>query len=126
MAGVVRVTQVAMKSTSVYWIPAYETLERAGFEVILVPPRMTKQIGGRKSDVLGLPDPLHGDRRPGIRRAGHRSLRKAAPSTESSLISAARPANFGRQLVPAPHNTETKKQPSSAAQAPVTQERGGA
>ena len=27
-------------------------LERAGFEVMLVPPRMTKQIGGRKSDVL--------------------------------------------------------------------------
>ena len=46
------VTKVAMKSTSVYWIAVYETLERAGFEVILVPPRMTKQIGGRKSDVL--------------------------------------------------------------------------
>ncbi len=46
------VTKVAMESTSVYWIPVYETLERAGFEVILVPPRMTKQIGGRKSDVL--------------------------------------------------------------------------
>ena len=41
-----------MESTSVYWIPVYETLERAGFEVMLVPPRMTKQIGGRKSDVL--------------------------------------------------------------------------
>ena len=46
------VTKIAMESTSVYWIPAYETLERAGFEVMLVPPRMTKQIGGRKSDVL--------------------------------------------------------------------------
>ena len=46
------VTKVAMESTSVYWIPVYETLERAGFEVMLVPPRMTKQIGGRKSDVL--------------------------------------------------------------------------
>ncbi len=46
------VTKVAMESTSVYWIPVYETLDRAGFEVILVPPRMTKQIGGRKSDVL--------------------------------------------------------------------------
>ena len=42
----------AMESTSVYWIAVYETLERAGFEVMLVPPRMTKQIGGRKSDVL--------------------------------------------------------------------------
>ncbi len=46
------VTKVAMESTSVYWIPVYESLERAGFEVMLVPPRMTKQIGGRKSDVL--------------------------------------------------------------------------
>ena len=46
------VTKVAMESTSVYWIPVDETLDRAGFEVILVPPRMTKQIGGRKSDVL--------------------------------------------------------------------------
>ena len=46
------VTKVAMESTSVYWIPVYEVLQRAGFEVMLVPPRMTKQIGGRKSDVL--------------------------------------------------------------------------
>ena len=46
------VTKVAMESTSVYWIPVYEVLERAGFDVMLVPPRMTKQIGGRKSDVL--------------------------------------------------------------------------
>ena len=46
------VSKVAMESTSVYWIPVYETLERAGFELMLVPPRMTKQIGGRKSDVL--------------------------------------------------------------------------
>ena len=46
------VIKVAMESTSVYWIAVYETLERAGFEVMLVPPRMTKRIGGRKSDVL--------------------------------------------------------------------------
>ena len=46
------VKKVAMESTSVYWIPVYEVLERAGFEVMLVPPRMTKQIAGRKSDVL--------------------------------------------------------------------------
>ena len=46
------VTEVAMESTSVYWIPAYEVLDRAGFRVMLVPPRMTKQISGRKSDVL--------------------------------------------------------------------------
>ena len=46
------VEKVAMESTSVYWIPVYEVLDRAGFEVMLVPPRMTKQISGRKSDVL--------------------------------------------------------------------------
>ena len=46
------VKKVAMESTSVYWIPVYEVLERGGFEVMLVPPRMTKQIAGRKSDVL--------------------------------------------------------------------------
>jgi len=46
------VNKVAMESTSVYWIPVYEVLDRAGFEVMLVPPRMTKQITGRKSDVL--------------------------------------------------------------------------
>ena len=46
------VTQVAMESTGVYWIPVFECLDRAGFDVLLVPPRMTKQISGRKSDVL--------------------------------------------------------------------------
>ena len=46
------VRQVAMESTSVYWIPMFEFLDRAGFDVMLVPPRMTKQISGRKSDVL--------------------------------------------------------------------------
>jgi len=43
---------VALESTGVYWIPAYEVLERAGFELHLVNPRSTKQISGRKSDVL--------------------------------------------------------------------------
>ncbi len=37
---------------SVYSIPVYEVLERGGFEVLLVPPRMTKHIAGRKSDML--------------------------------------------------------------------------
>ena len=46
------VKKVAMELTSVYWIPMYEVLERADFEVLLVPPGMTKQIAGRKSDVL--------------------------------------------------------------------------
>ncbi len=45
------VEKVAKESTSVYWIPVFEVLDRAGFEVMLVPPRMTKQVPGRKSDV---------------------------------------------------------------------------
>lgn len=43
---------VAMESTGVYWIPVYEVLDRAGLEVHLVNPRATKQVSGRKSDVL--------------------------------------------------------------------------
>ena len=46
------VAQVAMESTGVYWIPVFEVLERAGLEVHLVNPRATKQVSGRKSDVL--------------------------------------------------------------------------
>ena len=46
------VRQVAMESTGVYWIPVFEVLDRAGFEVHLVSPRATKQVSGRKSDVL--------------------------------------------------------------------------
>ena len=46
------VKQVAMESTGVYWIPVFEVLDRAGFEVHLVNPRGTKQVSGRKSDVL--------------------------------------------------------------------------
>ena len=42
----------AMEATGVYWVPVYEVLERAGLEVRLVNPRATKQVSGRKSDVL--------------------------------------------------------------------------
>ncbi len=45
------VRQVAMESTGVYWIPLFEVLDRAGFEVHLVNPRATQQVSGRKSDV---------------------------------------------------------------------------
>ena len=43
---------VAMEATGVYWIPVFEVLEREGFEVHLVDARATKQVSGRKSDVL--------------------------------------------------------------------------
>ena len=46
------VRQVALESTGVYWIPVFEVLDRAGFEVHLVNPKETKQVSGRKSDVL--------------------------------------------------------------------------
>ena len=42
---------VAMESTSVYWIPLYELLQKRGFEVVLVDPRKLKSVPGRKSDV---------------------------------------------------------------------------
>lgn len=46
------VDTVAMEATGVYWIPVFEVLDRAGFEVHLVDARATKQVSGRKSDVL--------------------------------------------------------------------------
>jgi len=46
------VTNVAMESTSYYWIPVFELLERKGFEVKLVDARQTKNVSGRKSDML--------------------------------------------------------------------------
>ena len=45
------VTSVAMESTGVYWIPAYEILEQHGFEVIPVNARYAKNVPGRKTDV---------------------------------------------------------------------------
>src|SRR6202142_4129588 len=45
------VTSVAMESTGVYWIPAYEILEQRGFEVVLVNARYAKNVPGRKTDV---------------------------------------------------------------------------
>jgi len=43
---------VAMESTGVYWIPAFQILERRGFEVRLVNARAAKNVSGRKTDVL--------------------------------------------------------------------------
>lgn len=45
------IRSVAMQSTGVYWIPVYDLLEEAGFEVYLVNARETKNLPGRKSDV---------------------------------------------------------------------------
>jgi transposase len=43
---------VAMESTGVYWIPACQILERRGVEVFLVNAAYTKNVSGRKSDML--------------------------------------------------------------------------
>nr|WP_232295659.1 IS110 family transposase [Pseudorhodobacter aquimaris] len=45
------VTSIAMESTGVYWIPAFEVLEARGFKVILVNARYAKNVPGRKTDV---------------------------------------------------------------------------
>jgi len=46
------VDTVAMESTSVYWIPVYEILEKRGFELYLVNARQVKNVNGRKTDIL--------------------------------------------------------------------------
>lgn len=46
------VESIAMESTSVYWIPAYELLESHGLEVMLVNARQISKVPGRKTDVL--------------------------------------------------------------------------
>lgn len=43
---------VAMEATGVYWIPLFELLDSRGFQVHLVNARATRQVSGRKSDVL--------------------------------------------------------------------------
>jgi transposase len=46
------VKSVAMEATSVYWIPLYEVLEARGFEVCLVNAHASKNVSGRKTDLL--------------------------------------------------------------------------
>lgn len=46
------IKSVAMESTGVYWIAAFQILERRGFEVLLVNARHVKNVSGRKSDVM--------------------------------------------------------------------------
>jgi transposase len=43
---------VAMESTGVYWILLYELLVERGFKVLLVDARQSKNVPGRKTDVL--------------------------------------------------------------------------
>lgn len=45
------VLTIAMESTGIYWIPAFEILESRGLEVLLVNARQVKNVSGRKTDV---------------------------------------------------------------------------
>ena len=45
------ITTVAMESTGIYWVPAFEILEARGLEVVLVNARDAKTVPGRKTDV---------------------------------------------------------------------------
>lgn len=45
------ITTVAMESTGVYWVPVYEILEERGLKVVLVNPRESRTVPGRKTDV---------------------------------------------------------------------------
>ncbi len=47
----VGVRTIAMESTGVYWIAAYELLEQRGFEVVLVNARDANHVPGRKTDI---------------------------------------------------------------------------
>lgn len=46
------ITSVAMESTGSYWQTLFNALQRAGFEVILVAGSQTKNVQGRKTDVI--------------------------------------------------------------------------
>jgi len=57
------VTSVAMESTGVYWIPAYEILEQHGFEVIGPIARFVRRITLRTNNLINV--------RPQFRDAAH-------------------------------------------------------
>ena len=45
-----KVTEVAMESTGVYWRPVWNVLEEHSFRLLLVNPAQVKALAGRKSD----------------------------------------------------------------------------
>jgi hypothetical protein len=47
-----KIETIAMESTGSYWIPVFEILDRAGFQVMLVDAHQFKNSKGRKSDVI--------------------------------------------------------------------------
>jgi len=45
------VKSVAMEATGVYWLPLYGVLEAAGFELVMVNGKYTRNLPGRKTDM---------------------------------------------------------------------------
>jgi len=45
-----KVSEIAMESTGVYWRPLWNVLEEEGFRLLLVNPAQVKALAGRKSD----------------------------------------------------------------------------
>jgi transposase len=45
-----KVTEIAMESTGVYWRPVWNVLENEGFRLLLVNPAQVKALQGRKTD----------------------------------------------------------------------------
>lgn len=45
-----KVTEIAMESTGVYWRPLWNVLENEGFRLLLVNPAQVKALQGRKRD----------------------------------------------------------------------------
>ena len=45
-----KVTEIAMEATGVYWRPVWNILEDHGFRLLLVNPAQVKALQGRKSD----------------------------------------------------------------------------
>jgi transposase len=45
-----KVTEIAMESTGIYWRPVWNILENEGFRLLLVNPAQVKALAGRKSD----------------------------------------------------------------------------
>lgn len=69
------VHSVAMEATGVYWLPLYGVLEAAGMEVAMVNGRQTRNVPGRKTDMLdcqwGATLHAHGLLRPGFVPPAH-------------------------------------------------------
>ena len=66
---------VAMEATGVYWLALYSVLEDAGFEVVMVNGRQTRNLPGRKTDMLdcqwGATLHAHGLLKPGFVPPAH-------------------------------------------------------